>query len=252
MSQKNGSLVIPIVLFLALFLVALPVSANNVTMETNVTITQNPVTTTAAPVTTNETMVTASVTTVPPADTTIVPSQTTVAAPVTTVAAAVTTLPPASTTVVTLPTTVIYTEKPVTTGSVNVYSSPTGASILIDGIYTGTTPKTVTGVPAGNHILRLTMSGYHDYEGSIYVVAGQTAQGYGTLQPVSGQFVSAAPTQAVVVPVVVPVVAVTTVPAEEPGLLGNSSVIVAIIGVVTAIIAAGASIFTHVKPPKKE
>jgi len=139
-----------------------------------------------------------------------------------------------------------------TTGDVMVYSSPAGASILIDGVYTGTTPRTVTGVPAGNHILRLTMSGYNDYEGSIYVVPGQANQGYGTLQP-SGQ-VSAAPTATatVYVPVTVTPTAVAT---EKEDPLHNSSVIVAIIGVITALIAAGASIFTHVRPPpppKKE
>jgi hypothetical protein len=64
--------------------------------------------------------------------------------------------------------------------------------------------------------------------------------------------ITAAPTQVptVIVPVIVPVV--TPEPTQEKGLLENSSVIVAIIGVITAIIAAGASIFTHVKPPKKE
>jgi len=142
------------------------------------------------------------------------------------------------------------------TGDVMVYSSPAGASILIDGVYAGTTPKTVTGVPAGNHILRLTMSGYNDYEGSIYVVPGQANQGYGTLQP-SGQ-VTAVPTAVptaivtVYVPITVPPTAVAT---EKEDPLRNSSVIVAIIGVITALIAAGASIFTHVRPPtppKKE
>jgi hypothetical protein len=139
-----------------------------------------------------------------------------------------------------------------TTGEVMVYSSPTGASILIDGNYLGTTPGKVSDIPAGNHILRLTMSGYHDYEGSIYVVAGETTQGYGTLQPLSQ--ITAAPTAAptAIVTVFVPVIPVTPTPTQDPGLLGNSSVIVAIIGVITAIIAAGASIFTHVKPPKKE
>jgi hypothetical protein len=139
-----------------------------------------------------------------------------------------------------------------TTGEVMVYSSPTGASILIDGTYLGTTPGKVRDIPAGNHILRLTMSGYHDYEGSIYVVAGETTQGYGTLQPMSQ--VTAAPTAVptAIVTVFVPVIPVTPVPTQDPGLLGNSSVIVAVIGVITAIIAAGASIFTHVKPPKKE
>ncbi|OPX64169.1 MULTISPECIES: PEGA domain-containing protein [unclassified Methanoregula] len=140
-----------------------------------------------------------------------------------------------------------------TTGEVMVYSSPTGASILIDGVYCGTTPGKVADIPAGNHILRLTMSGYHDYEGSIYVVAGQTTQGYGTLQPI-GQ-ITAAPT-AVPTAIITILVPVTVTPAATPekkeDILQNSSVIVALIGVVTALIAAGASIFTHVKPPKKE
>jgi hypothetical protein len=85
-------------------------------------------------------------------------------------------------------------EETETTGSVMVYSNPNGASILIDGNYLGTTPGKVSGIPAGNHILRLTMSGYYDYEGSVYVVPGQTTQGYGTLQPMS-QVTSAVSTQ---------------------------------------------------------
>ena len=164
-------------------------------------------------------------------------------------------------TTVTQPATVISTVIPTvsggetgTTGNVNVYSSPTGASILIDGVYYGTTPKNVNAVPAGNHILRLTLSGHNDYEGSIYVVPGQDNQGYGTLQPV-GQITAtptAVPTVIVTVFVPVPVVTVTPLPSQDPGLLGNSSVVVAIIGVITAIIASAATIFTHVKPPKKE
>jgi hypothetical protein len=139
---------------------------------------------------------------------------------------------------------------PVTTGSVSVYSSPAGANILIDGIYAGTTPKTITRVPAGNHILRLTLSGYIDYEGSIYVVPGQTAQGYGTLQPLNpGTAVVPTPP---VVTVIVPVVAVTPEPPADTGLLGNSGVIAAIIGAISVIIVSAAKIFTHVRPPKKE
>ena len=140
------------------------------------------------------------------------------------------------------------------TGEVMVYSSPTGASILIDGNYLGTTPGKVTGIPAGNHILRLSLSGYYDYEGSIYVVPGDTTQGYGTLQPMT--VVTSLP---VTVPTPVPTVIIpiiiatpTPEPTQDTGLLGNSSVLVAVIGVITALIAAGASVFTHVKPPKKE
>jgi hypothetical protein len=131
-----------------------------------------------------------------------------------------------------------------------IYSSPTGASILIDGVYQGTTPGNLNGVPAGNHILRLSLSGYYDYEGSIYIVPGETVQGYGTLQPMS-QVASAVstPVPTVIVPVIVPV---TPEPTQDPGLLGNSAVLAAIIGVITALIAAGASLFVHVKPPKKE
>ena len=111
----------------------------------------------------------------------------------TTIATSHTTATPTKTTVaVTPPTTVIPTANPTisvgeteTTGSVMIYSSPTGASILIDGVYSGTTPKTVNGMPAGNHILRLELSRYYDYEGSIYVMPGQTVQGYGTLQPMN-------------------------------------------------------------------
>jgi hypothetical protein len=182
-------------------------------------------------------------------------TQTPVATPKTTVAT-----PRITTVAITQPATVIITANPTMSsgntegaGEVMVYSSPTGASILIDGVYCGTTPGKVNGVPAGNHILRLTLSGYYDYEGSIYVVAGETSQGYGTLQPMN-QVTSAAPTAVptAIVTVFVPVIPVTPEPTQEKGLLENSSVLVAIIGVITALIAAGASIFTHVKPPKKE
>ena len=165
-----------------------------------------------------------------------------------------------TTVAVTLPATVVTTLQPtvsatetVTTGSVNVYSSPTGASILIDGIYSGTTPKTVNGLAAGNHILRLELSGYYDYEGSIYIVPGQTAQGYGTLQPMN-QVTSAipAPVPTTAIPVIVPVVTATPVPTQDPGLLGNTSVVVAIIGAVTVLIVSGVSLYIHLTPPRKE
>jgi hypothetical protein len=169
-----------------------------------------------------------------------------------------TTVIPTTTAIITQPTSTISTVNPTlspsetaTTGNVMVSSSPTGAKILIDGGDYGTTPGNVNGIPPGNHILRLTMSGYYDWEGSIYVVAGQTILGYGTLQP-KNQITSAAstPIPTVIVPVIVPVV--TAEPTQDAGLLGNSSLLVAIIGVITAIIASAATIFTHVKPPKKE
>ena len=245
MSRESGSSFIPVAVFLAILLIVLPAGADNVT--TNVTTVAVNVTTVAI----NETTVAPTQTTVPPTETTAAPNQTTVPATQTAVLTTQTSATPGVTTIVaTPPATVITPEKP-TTGIVIVHSSPVGASILIDGVYSGTTPRTVEGVPAGNHILRLSLSGYNDYEGSIYVVRGTGGTGI-RHAPASGPgHVSAAPTQSVVT-VIVPVIAVTPEPTQDPGLLGNSSIIVAIIGVITALIAAGVSIFTHVKPPKKE
>jgi hypothetical protein len=243
MSHGSGSSFNTVAVFLAILLIVLPAGADNVTTE---------VTTIAVNVTTvavNETTVAPTDTTAPPTLTTA-PPQTTVPATQTTVLTTWTTAPPGVTTIVaTPPVTVPPPEKP-TTGIVIVHSSPDGASILIDGVYSGTTPRTVEGVPGGNHILRLSLSGYNDYEGSIYVVPGQVAQGYGTLQPLN-LGTGAVPTQSVVT-VVVPVIAVTPAPTQDPGLLGNSTVITAIIGAIAVIIGSAATIFTHVKPPKKE
>lgn len=186
--------------------------------------------------------------------------KTTVATPKTTVATPRTTIatPRTTTVAVTQPPTAIITASPTvpggpteTTGEVMVISSPTGANILIDNNYLGITPGTVTGIPAGNHILRLSLSGYYDYEGSIYVVAGKTNTAYGLLNPIN-QVTAATPVPTAIVTVFVPVIPVTPEPTQEKGLLENSSILVAIIGVLTALIAAGASVFTHVKPPKKE
>lgn len=180
---------------------------------------------------------------------TTVPTQTTVATPKTTVPTKIPTsiIIPGSTLPLINPT--LSTTAMGSTGEVMVYSSPTGASILIDGNYLGTTPGKVNGIPAGSHILRLTMTGYYDYEGSIYVVPGDTTQGYGTLQPIAQ--ITSVPTTVPTVIVPVIVAAATPAPTEDAGLLGNSSVLVAIIGVITAIIASAATIYTH-KPPKKE
>ena len=167
----------------------------------------------------------------------------------TTIATLHTTAIPTGTTVIPTAIPTISVGETETTGSVMIYSSPAGASILIDGVFSGTTPKTVNGIPAGNQILRLELSRYYDYEGSIYVMPGQTAQGYGTLQPMN-QGTSAAPT--VFAPVIVPVVTATPVPTQDPGPLGNPSVIIALISGFTVMVAAGVSIYIHLTPHKKE
>ena len=61
-----------------------------------------------------------------------------------------------------------------TTGDLSISSTPSGATVIIDGISRGTTPTTVFGLTAGSHTVRVTMGGYGDYESSWVVTAGQT------------------------------------------------------------------------------
>jgi hypothetical protein len=137
------------------------------------------------------------------------------------------------------------------TGSVSVYSSPLGASVLIDGRYYGTTPANLTDISSGNHIIRLSLSGYYDYEGTIYVIPGQTTHAYGTLPPL-GQFsTNPTPVPTTATPIVVQV-PVTAEPTKSQAPLENPGVIAAIIGVITATIGAVATIFSHIYKAKKE
>ncbi|MDD1694749.1 MAG: PEGA domain-containing protein [Methanoregula sp.] len=142
----------------------------------------------------------------------------------------------------------------VSAGDVSVASSPLGASILLDGVYYGTTPGNLTGISPGNHIMRLALSGYYDYEGTIYVVPGQVTHVFGTLPPLSGavsqtlQPVTTAPTTVLPATTVQP----TATQTSSAGALENPTVIAAIIGIITACIGAGATIFTHISKIKKE
>ncbi len=140
---------------------------------------------------------------------------------------------------------------PSNVGSVSVYSSPLGASVLIDGRYYGTTPANLTDIQPGNHIIRLTLSGYYDYEGTIYVLAGQINHAFGTLPPLNQFSASPTPVPTTPVPIIVQV-PVTPEPTQKQGAFENPGVIAAIIGVITATIGAIATIFSHISKAKKE
>jgi hypothetical protein len=107
-------------------------------------------------------------------------------------------------------------------------------------------------------MVRLSLSGYNDYEGTVYVVAGHNIPVYGTLPPLgtgSSQIILA--TASVPATTVVPVTTVQPVATEtsSSGPLESPTVIAAIIGIITACIGAGATIFTHkanVKPEEKK
>jgi hypothetical protein len=162
-------------------------------------------------------------------------------APVTTVLETTTTESlPVNGTLTISPTESVPSQQP--SGNITVHSSPIGASILIDGVYKGTTPDTITNIAPGNHIIRMALSGYYDYEGTIYVLPGQTTNAFGTLPPLN-QIGSQNPVTPVATPIVI-AVPVTAEPTEKQGGMDNS-ILVAIIGVVTAVIGAVATLFTH-------
>ena len=137
-----------------------------------------------------------------------------------------------------------------TGGIVMVYSSPSGAAILIDGDYQGITPANITKMASGYHVLTLTLSGYYDYSSKVYIPGGQDTKLFGTLNPVG-----LPPAQVTSPHITTPPEPVNTgnaSPAQGSSVLENPGVLVAIIGVITATIGAIATIFSHIFKAKKE
>jgi hypothetical protein len=238
-----------LIILVMIAFILLPVSATGQN-TTNSTVVQTNTTTTVESPVINQT---------PTETTVIIPVNTTkTVPPATTTPVPVTTTETAAGTTATTPASTTSPVTQVTVGNITVASSPMGASILIDGVYYGITPLDLTGIPAGNHMVRLVLSGYYDYEGTIYVLPGEVSNVFGTLPPVTGYY-----TQLSTAPVT-PVSTTATVPAEtvqpsqtsSPGPSGpleNPTVLAAVIGgLITAAIGASATIFTHVWKPKKE
>ena len=69
------------------------------------------------------------------------------------------------------------------TGSVDLSSHPTDASIWLDNLYQGTTPQLIGGLSPGTHTLVLKKAGYYDSTESFTIVASQTTSGYKQLTP---------------------------------------------------------------------
>ncbi|MDK2975281.1 MAG: hypothetical protein PWP08_1652 [Methanofollis sp.] len=77
-----------------------------------------------------------------------------------------------------------------TQGSIYVFSSPSNAHIYLDGSYQGTSPMTLSGIPAGSHVVEVEKAGYREWTGTVRVTAGQQAHVSVSLnsnpQPTSG------------------------------------------------------------------
>ena len=72
---------------------------------------------------------------------------------------------------------VYLTRQALVTGSISVVSVPAGASVWLDGKITGyKTPVTLTGISAGSHTVRCSMTGYTDSSQDVTVTAGQTTE----------------------------------------------------------------------------
>ncbi len=76
-----------------------------------------------------------------------------------------------------------------TTGDLDVSSTPSGASVYLNGAYKGETrssgPLYITGLAPGAYSAVLKKSGYNDYSTTANIVAGKTAQVTAVLQPAS-------------------------------------------------------------------
>jgi sugar lactone lactonase YvrE len=77
------------------------------------------------------------------------------------------------------------------TGSIAIVSNPKNAKVFLDNSDTGQRSDcTLANVSPGNHVVRLDLEDYGRWEGSVNVVAGQTAQINAVLGPFAYEFVT--------------------------------------------------------------
>jgi len=62
-----------------------------------------------------------------------------------------------------------------TTGGLALNTIPSGATVVLDGVVKGTTPITLTGLSAGAHTIRVSLSGYEEQSQTVNVIGGQTS-----------------------------------------------------------------------------
>jgi len=73
---------------------------------------------------------------------------------------------------------------PPTTGAIRIDSSPSGATVELDGKRSlgpiSATPATIPGLDPGYHTIKLTLAGYQDWTGSAHVTGGETTDVHAT------------------------------------------------------------------------
>lgn len=63
---------------------------------------------------------------------------------------------------------------PITTGTIQISSTPSGAEVRLNGAASGLTPVTLSNQSQGSYTLDLILSGYQPYQTKVQVVAGET------------------------------------------------------------------------------
>ena len=71
-------------------------------------------------------------------------------------------------------------------GRITVQSKPDGAAVTCNGQPHGVTPATITGLPAGSHLIRVTKAGFHPEVRSIPLLEGQSGSAEFVLEAESG------------------------------------------------------------------
>jgi hypothetical protein len=87
---------------------------------------------------------------------------------------------------------------PIPIGSISVSSTPSYATIYLDGVYNGTTPRSLTGIPAGDHTLHLTNYNYLDDVSTVTVLTGQTTPVLRVLTGIGTAYIISTPSGATI------------------------------------------------------
>lgn len=112
--------------------------------------------------------------------------------PTTTPTVVPTTVTPTPTVTVTVTPTTTQTYSP--SGTMQVFSNPTGAKVYLDSVYKGETPITLTGIPQGNHLVDVEKDGYYPYSAQGWVQIGANTLVFPTLVPIPGYIPTPTPT----------------------------------------------------------
>ena len=145
-----------------------PTTSPTLTPLPTFTFTPTPTTTTASP--------TPTVTTVSPTPT---PTVTTVSP---TPTPTVTTVSPTPTPTVTM---ITPTPTGTPTGTLQVFSTPTNASVTVDSVFAGRTPLFLPGISAGTHTVAVDKAGYQQYGTQAFIQSGSTTTVIASLVPVT-------------------------------------------------------------------